>query len=122
MIKQANFIAPTNDMSMVENCKVTWVNVIGPANPVVSTINNSSFTVVNYTLTDEIDQYGIPRRHLLHPGKVTRTVREMDGKVVVLTEGEGTGFAPFLNTFFSGFVWGGVDEDLKEYWDENSGT
>jgi len=118
MLTQSNFIAPTNDHSPVEDCKITWVNIISSSNPVISRINYSGYSVTNYTIANEADPFGIKRTHLLHPGKVIRTVKMKNDKVVVCTEGEGTGWAPSINVFFSGFVWGGVDDDLKEYWDE----
>lgn len=119
MLKQSNFIAPTNDDSAVEDCKLTWVNIITSANPVISKVNYSGYSVTNYTIANQVDRFGIERTHLLHPGKVVRTVKIENDKVVVCTEGEGTGWAPSINVFFSGMVWGGVDDDLKDYWDDN---
>ena len=119
MLKQSNFIAPTNDESPVKDCKVTWVNIVTSRNPVISKINYPGYSVTNYTIANEVDEFGIERTHLLHPGKVTRTVEMINGKIVVSTEGEGTGWAPSINEYFSSFIWGGVDSELKEYWDEN---
>jgi hypothetical protein len=118
MLQQSNFIAPTPDNSPVEDCKLTWVEILTPTNPVISKINYFENTVTNYTMANQVDKYGFERSHLLHPGKVTRTVELIDGKVVVSTKGEGTGWAASINTFFSKIVWKGVDEDLKEFYNQ----
>lgn len=118
MLKQSNFISPTADTSPVEDCKLTWVEILTPFNPVISKINYFENSVTNYTLANQKDKFGIERSHLLHPGKVTRTVELIDGKVVVSTQGEGTGWAASINTFFSKTVWTNVDKDLQEYWNQ----
>ena len=118
MLQQSNFIAPTPDNSPVEDCKLTWVEILTPTNPVISKINYFENSVTNYTMANQVDNYGFERSHLLHPGKVTRTVELVDGKVVVSTKGEGTGWAASINTFFSKTVWKNVDEDLKEYYNQ----
>ncbi|GAB3015517.1 hypothetical protein GCM10027284_38270 [Cyclobacterium sediminis] len=118
MLEQSNFIAPTPDTSPVEDCKLTWVEILTPTNPIISKINYFDNSVTNYTMANQVDKFGIERSHLLHPGKVTRKVELIDGKVVVSTKGEGTGWAASINTFFSEIVWKKVDDNLKEYWDK----
>jgi len=120
MLKQSNFIAPTNDKSPVIDCKVTWVNIlVDPTNPIVSKVNPSDFSVVNYTLENEPSPLGFNLDHFLHPGKVTRKVKIKDSKVVVCTEGEGIGLLPSWNVYLSTGVWNRVDKKLKDYWDNN---
>lgn len=78
--------------------------VLIPNNPIGTVTTDSG--VVNYTLPG----------HLLHPGKVTRTVKEINkgGEtfVVIETTGEGTGNFGTLNNFLRFNVWFGVDDKL----------
>lgn len=120
MLKQSNFIAPSKDQTPVFDCKVTWVAYLPKENPVVSKVNPSSYSVTNYTLADYKDSLGIPQTHFLHPGKVTRTIKEKDGKIVVCTEGVGTGRLGWFNEspFATKPLWQTiVDGALKSYWD-----
>jgi len=122
MLEQSNFIAPTSDRTAVTSCKVTWVDGFLPGdNPVVSTVNSGRTEVTNYTLAN-IPNRTIPfinSSHFLHPGKVVRTVVERDGRIGIITIGEGTGFNPLnANNWLAGSVWKGVDREFKEYWDE----
>ncbi len=116
MLERADLIAPTNDQGPVTDCKVTWVTIFTGNNPVATAIDYSRNSIINYTLDNEKNPSGVPTAHFLHPGKVTRTIELIDGKVVVSTEGEGTGIAGGLNESASGFIWGRVDQRLKDYW------
>lgn len=103
MLESAQFIVPT---------QIDWLSVIpcknslaGYAGRVVTTVDEVNRSVVNYTIQDQ---------HLLHPGKVTRTVLAKADAVYVKTIGEGTGNFPRVNEFFSYPVWASVDMRLKE--------
>lgn len=119
MLTQSAFAAPTNDTLPVTNCKVTWVNLVTGTNPTLFQINNPARSITNYTMANYPDEYGFARTHLLHPSKVVRSVREVDGKIVISTEGEGTGKMGGLseNPYSSKLVWGAVDEKLKDFWE-----
>ena len=118
MLSSSVFIAPTFDIEPVVECKKTWVIIpsLNIWNPVVTTVNSSNYSIINYTVADETSPFGTDATHKLHPGKVTRTVKLVDGKVVVCTEGEGVGPWATLNVFFSGTVWSIVDLKLKAFW------
>ena len=122
MLSSSVFIAPTFDIDPVVDCKKTWVYIppVGIWNPIVSKVNSSNFSITNYTISGETNPFGIPVSHQLHPGKVTRTVKLVDGKVVISTEGEGIGPLPELNVFLSGAVWTAVDLKLKAFWNLNN--
>lgn len=118
LLAQSNFIAPTEDKSPVQDCKVTWVNVITPLNPILSTINAQNYAVTNYTLADEIGDWDLPWTHTLHPGKVTRSIRLLNGKIVISTTGEGTGNLGTINNLLASGLWGRVDQRFKSYWEQ----
>jgi|GEM_PF-6486140 hypothetical protein len=118
MLKQSDFIAPTYDKTPVTDCKVTWVRIVTYRNPVITKINNFNYSITNYTIANYKDQSGIAQDHYLHPGRVVRTVKLLNGKVVVSTMGEGTGRFPTVNEAFSGQLWKIVDERLEEFYNK----
>jgi hypothetical protein len=53
--------------------------------------------------------------HILFPGFVRRTVKEVGNKLLVNTYGEGTGRFPLLNNWLSDPLWSGVDYQIRNY-------
>lgn len=109
MISSARFIAPTSDTHAVRNCGYTNVNIdlIPGTDTVRTTVDQNGNSITNYTTPN----------HVFHPGRVTRTVIERDGKISVITFGEGTGVFPDINEFGAPGTWlttgfSDVDEDL----------
>jgi hypothetical protein len=109
MLEESRFIAPSDDRNPVYDCKITEVKInsitdIFFTSSVKSTIDRRARRVTNFTLKG---------RHLLHPGRVTRTVVETAGRVYVITEGVGTGFWPRGNELFAPPAWKEVDRLLQ---------
>lgn len=106
MISQVRFITPTEDSSQVKNCMEVDVDLPGPwgKDTVRVSVNAANYSVTNYTRKD----------HLLHPGRVTRTIVEKNGAIYVTTQGEGTGDQKLLNKWFSRPIWVPVDNRLRE--------
>lgn len=106
MISQVRFITPTENSSQVENCMETDVDIPGPfgVDHVRISVNEKNYSITNYTRKD----------HVLHPGKVTRTIVEKNEAIYVITEGEGTGDLKNLNSWLSDRVWKPVDNRLRE--------
>lgn len=98
MISQVRFIAPTTEVTTpVINCQVNDLNIYGPwgVDSIRTTVNPDNRSITNYTRPD----------HILHPGKVTRTVTEEDSSIYVVTIGEGDGKGPDFNEFFASGTW-----------------
>ena len=112
MLSQTRFIAPTSETSRVENCKLTVLNIPGPfgEDHIRTTINLANYSIRNYTRAN----------HALHPGRVTRTLVESDGRIYVLTYGEGIGSFPSLNSYLAPGTWNDVDRGLIEAVSEGS--
>jgi hypothetical protein len=107
MISQVRYITPTEDTSPVKHCMKIDVDIIpGPfgSDYVRTVLDFEKFSVTNYTKKD----------HLLHPGKVTRTIVERGGAIYVETFGEGTGFFGEENVERANGVWTKVDKRLIE--------
>ncbi|NEO54780.1 MAG: hypothetical protein F6K54_17850 [Okeania sp. SIO3B5] len=107
MISNKQFIAPDHEsQEKVEHCQTTDLDILGPwdIDTIRTTINQDKYYITNYTR----------KNHVLHPGKIARRIFEENGKIYVLTLGEGTGKHPTLNEWLSGYVWGKVDKKLIE--------
>lgn len=98
MISQVRLIAPTTDVATpVADCQVNTLNLPGPwgVDSIRTTVNPDGLSITNYTKLD----------HVLHPGKVTRTVIQRNSSVYVVTVGEGSGRGPQINEFFASGTW-----------------
>lgn len=88
----------------VDSMGIQRDGVVIPNNPIASVVTDSG--IVNYTLPG----------HMLHPGKVIRTIKELerDGEtfIVVETTGEGTGNFGTLNNYFRYNLWIEIDVAL----------
>jgi hypothetical protein len=106
MVSEVQFIAPTSETTPVTNCKITILNIPGPfgEDPIITSVNQNQYSTTNYTRTD----------HALHPGRVTRTIIERNGKIIVVTFGEGTGILPNINERMASKLWTDVDNKLIE--------
>ncbi|MEA5470156.1 hypothetical protein [Spirulina sp. 06S082] len=104
MLSQVRFIAPTDQVTPVQNCKITILDIPGPfgEDPIRTTVNQNQYSITNYTRED----------HALHPGIVNRTVIEKDGHIVISTFGEGEGILPTINENQAPDLWGDVDRGL----------
>ncbi|NET29213.1 hypothetical protein [Okeania sp. SIO1I7] len=105
MVSNKQFVAPNHEsQEKVEHCQTTDLDILGPwgIDTIRTTINQDEYSITNYTR----------KNHVLYPGQITRTIVEKNGKIYVLTLGEGTGRHPDLNEWLSGRVWGGVDKKL----------
>ncbi len=122
MVSEARFQAPTRERGKLSNCQkldlriYDWMMLTRPidvvlklwgkggVDPVTVAIDPDSYSATNYTRPG----------HRFHPGKITRTVRESGGFVIVETEGVGTGDEKLLNQEAGPLIFGNVDEDLTE--------
>jgi hypothetical protein len=98
MLRNTQFIAPTSDISIVTNCKLSAVSIPVPlsgTDTVRTSVNSALYSITNYTKPD----------HIFHPGRVTRTIIERDRKLFIVSFGEGTGIFPKSNEFFASGTW-----------------
>jgi hypothetical protein len=131
MVSDARFIAPTAQQHRVKHCTRTLVDLsllgipLARVNPIRSMVSREVRTVTNYTVPG----------HLLHPGRVVRTITEDEDGVYVETWGEGTGNCLYSAVdeysehliaevcehameYGASWVWTGVDKRLKDRYDE----
>lgn len=105
MLSQMRFIAPTSSSVPVRDCRVSMLERVWPlsgADMIKTTINNIALSITNYTLPG----------HIFYPGEVTRSIVEMDGKILAWTTGSGSGEYKALNEYAARDIWGSVDRKL----------
>ena len=100
MISQMRFIAPTTSSVPVRHCRETTLPI---KNPIKTTINDKSYSIINYTLPG----------HMLYPGKVVRRVEETSNAIVVRTIGTGMGGYKEFNLKAAPQIWGSADRQLS---------
>jgi hypothetical protein len=91
----------------VRDCGTSLLSIPGGGNrnPIRTVVDRRNRSITNYTKKD----------HILHAGRVTRTIIVRNGSVYVESIGEGVGVAPRLNEWLSGLVWNPVDLSLATY-------
>jgi hypothetical protein len=100
MISQMRFIAPTTSSVPVRHCRETTLPI---KNPIKTTINDKSYSIINYTLPG----------HMLYPGKIVRRVEETSNAIVVRTIGTGMGGYKEFNLKAAPQIWGSADRQLS---------
>ncbi len=116
MLSSKKFIAPTDETEPVDNCGTTLVNIpytsiINPYNPIITTVHDNQFSIVNYTVKIYRKFYN-NTGHFLHPGKVQRTIIRRGDDIFVVTMGDGSGRYSELNKSKAPGVWNAVDQEL----------
>ena len=116
MLEGTKYLAPSESNEAVTDCAISIlrINIFYPRNPIATKINRTDRSITNYTLENYISEDGRNLSHFLHPGKVTRWIKEKDDGIYVLTAGEGTGAYPTFNSWFAEGLWKDVDEELKK--------
>jgi hypothetical protein len=95
MISELRFVAPTESTAPVRHCGgVVLVN----NNPIRIVLDHASYAAANYTRVG----------HDFHPGRIVRTIEEVQGQIVVRTFGEGNGDKRAANEHLLNHIWPGI--------------
>ncbi|MCI4670596.1 MAG: hypothetical protein MRZ79_20850 [Bacteroidia bacterium] len=115
MCGQIHFAAPFPKKvnGAVQACEPINVKIgFTRKNPILSSIDSTGLRLINYSLPG----------HLLHPGKVLRSVVEKENKIYVITESWGEGRFPKMNVKKSEKTWRTIDKQLALYTQEKFGS
>jgi len=115
MCSNIHFTAPFPKKKKGELIPCQEINVkIGftRKNPIISCVDTAGLRLINYSLPG----------HLLHPGKVVRSISRQEGRLMVITESWGEGRLPKANEKRAEKTWGAVDERLRKALKEEVNT
>lgn len=117
MLQSVSYVAPTNEIAPVHNCKDTdlpagFIPSAVLPQPITTTVNGDQRSISNWTRPG----------HIFHPGKITRTISLEGGYVRVRTKGVGNGPFPDFNVWWAtneafpqvdGELWTAVNDWLS---------
>ncbi|WP_414541710.1 hypothetical protein [Nostoc sp. CCY0012] len=81
------------------------VDIFRSPDPITTLIDANNYSAMNHTL----------KGHGFHPGRITRTVVEKHGYILVVTEGIGIGPNKNPNIVMGPIIFGNIDNDFKDY-------
>lgn len=117
LLKRNDFVAPSFDKEPVHSCTQINANVgalphlpnVFNDDPIVTVVDNSRFSVTNYTLPG----------HRLYNGKVVREIIQQGGRIYIRTRGTGNNENEFYadannNKYVMSKLWSHVDKPFVE--------
>lgn len=106
MLGDKRTAVPTTEQGSITSGGTTVAYGLGP---VKTTVDQANLSITNETTQD----------HLLHPGTVTREIRQVGDDVVVVTKGTGGGLFPTANDLLAPLVWALPNRHLRNGFKEN---
>ncbi len=103
LLQEVAFVMPSDDISPVVDCKKTDTELRNyKDNPVLLRLNDQAYSVTGYSLPG----------HALHPCRFSRTLKEKDGQIIMVTEGETLSKRPTVIEWQNAYFWGKADRKL----------
>jgi hypothetical protein len=100
MISQMQYVAPTINTEPITQGKEV---ILFLDNPINISFDTKNYSVVNHTLPG----------HIFYPGRVIRTVIEIEDAIAVKTVGEGIGNWKWLNVYMGPLIFSSIDINLS---------
>jgi len=99
MISQIQYVVPTINAEPVTQGKEV---ILFFGNLINISFDAKNYSIVNHTLPG----------HIFYPGKVTRTVVDLENTIAIKTVGEGIGNWKWLNVYIGPLIFSGIDMNL----------